>query len=651
MRFYKTILNLIIFICLVIVFCLNPISVLADKPDFPGIWSIWGSSQDTTGKPWYRGHVVTVSWKDIEPTEGQFDWTKLDNKINVAASKGLYVMTLIYTGYNAPDWLYDNGVPRVTGVDHNDNLAYYPYYLNDTYKNYFTRMISEYAYHLNTEFPSEIREKIIGIQAPVGRSGDSAPYYGVDPNDPYNISDSQWITFSKEMFQYYWNQFAQTQPRIQVLFNINNPEVFEWARETFPGFWAKLAEHGDGYQRNREYAPNDPYPSAELSSRASFRWRETREFNNGYSNRTRSEHDNSISKDWFSEAPLWNMYWQQLWNLTMGLDMHNQVKEMINNPDYYPAFDFFAKYAGFKDPRDASGVWVALRDGLDVSDTVRFPEGAEYGYMTNIWTGTDRFNKIAQAMSQFGAKQSVSSANTAKDTWAGLNDVGYNIYSADYRYENQKWVGNYQMWLTQYDPNGTSQGLWRVGSKNQMYGRFARRFDNASGKDNMYFDIDDRFFFNQPLNSQYPVKVRVVYFDQGTGKWSLKYDGQAGNCSQTALTVTKTGSETWKEKIINIPDGYFMNRCPNNTDLVLSSLDNEDDIFHMIEITRETGDRKGCWGDGVNMNCSTNNSACPDLLQVLGAWGNSGGNEDINKDGQVNTQDILLVLIKRGSCL
>ncbi len=38
-------------------------------------------------------------------------------------------------------------------------------------------------------------------------------------------------------------------------------------------------------------------------------------------------------------------------------------------------------------------------------------------------------------------------------------------------------------------PNKTSVGWWRVGSGKSIYGRFARGFENKSGKNTMYFDI------------------------------------------------------------------------------------------------------------------------------------------------------------------
>jgi hypothetical protein len=164
---------------------------------------------------------------------------------------------------------------------------------------------------------------------------------------------------------------------------------------------------------------------------------------------------------------------------------------------------------------------------------------------------------------------------------SSFNDSGWNIFR-----------GNYERFLHQVNPNRTSVGWWRVGGEitqsTPVYARFARGFDNAGGKNTMYFDIDDKFFANTPLNGAYPVTVRVVYYDKGTGKWALKYDA-VGNSRKTAYTVIKTNSGTWKEKTVILKDAYFGNRGPNSSDLMLASVDNNDDIFHMIELTRDMG--------------------------------------------------------------
>ncbi|PXY78488.1 MAG: hypothetical protein CXX81_07525 [Methanobacteriota archaeon] len=39
-----------------------------------------------------------------------------------------------------------------------------------------------------------------------------------------------------------------------------------------------------------------------------------------------------------------------------------------------------------------------------------------------------------------------------------------------------------------------------------------------------------------------------------------------------------------------------------------------------------------------------------DLLAVVGAWGNTGGPEDVNGDGVVNVSDLLTVVEAWGAC-
>ena len=223
-----------------------------------------------------------------------------------------------------------------------------------------------------------------------------------------------------------------------------------------------------------------------------------------------------------------------------------------------------------------------MRDALDYADTQRFPEAA-FGPVGDK-PSEARYRAILKACAQYGAKQSATGFGSATN-WKGMDDVGFNIHR-----------GNFELYLRQYDPAGTSQGLWRVGPLDQPYGRFARRFDHASGKDAMYFNIDDGFFFDKPLKGAYEVKVRVVYLDSGSGRWSLKYDA-VDNPNKTALSVRKTNTGRWKEATVTLRDAHFGNRCPHGTDLVLVNDDAEDDTFHMIEITRTTGDRKNFWGD------------------------------------------------------
>ena len=375
------------------------------------------------------------------------------------------------------------------------------------------------------------------------------------------------------MFSYYYKAFERTRPRIHCLFNVNyDTGLRTWAFEHFPAMWCKTARIGDRYQNNGETHAGSYQATLPAIIRT---------FHNGSAIRARSEMD-LTDRGWFKDAAAWSMYWTQLWGLHNGQDIHNQVQEDLVNEAYYPSFDFYSRYAGYKDARDSHGAWSALRDGLDYADTTRFPE-ARFGAVGN-GSNHARYGAILKAMAPYGARQSATGYGP-KTNWEGTDDVGFEIYP-----------GNFELFMRQYEPNQTSVGLWRVGSKDQPYGRFARRFDHASGKDAMFFDIDDAFFNGSPLKGAYEVQVRVVYFDEGRGTWALRYDALT-DPAKTAIKVHNTGSGLWKEATVMLKDANFGNRCPHGTDLMLVSLDQNDVAFHMVEITRKTGDRKGSWGE------------------------------------------------------
>ena len=79
--------------------------------------------------------------------------------------------------------------------------------------------------------------------------------------------------------------------------------------------------------------------------------------------------------------------------------------------------------------------------------------------------------------------------------------------------------------------------------------------------------------------------MKIIYLDKGTGKFSVRYDSSSDH-DKTAVTITKANSGNWVSKSITISDGVFANKGPKNSDFSLVNEDNEDDVFHMIEIMK-----------------------------------------------------------------
>ena len=152
-----------------------------------------------------------------------------------------------------------------------------------------------------------------------------------------------------------------------------------------------------------------------------------------------------------------------------------------------------------------------------------------------------------------------------------VNDVGVNLIP-----------DNYYRFLTQYSPNTTSRGYWRVGPTDQPYGRFARAFDAQHGMTEMFFALDKNFFSEN--NKAQKVIVRIIYLDKGNGSWSLNY--YDGKNKKEAYHISCGNSGKWLVKTVELPGAYFAQKLEHNCDLSIKYLSGDNTIFNSIEVLR-----------------------------------------------------------------
>lgn len=66
---------------------------------------------ELVSNPAIAGMTSYVTWNDIEPTKGQFDWSRIDSDIAIAAAAGKKITIGVFTGRNAiPPWAAGDGV-------------------------------------------------------------------------------------------------------------------------------------------------------------------------------------------------------------------------------------------------------------------------------------------------------------------------------------------------------------------------------------------------------------------------------------------------------------------------------------------------------------------------------------------------------------
>lgn len=559
---------------MILIFLVINLSAQAQRPEWAGIWGIWGGHVYSRNVyPWYKGTLVTTDWRQIQPQKDAFDFSSFDDKIYQAYNNDLYIMFLVYIAPNPPEWLNTElGVPffRTSATYPWVTDPVFPYYLDSVFEEEFKKMIDAVAAHVDA-YPDHIRNKIIAVQTPMGKSGDEQPYDGIpdDPKYAIDVNGLPWRDYNRRMLTHFREAYKDIDPSITLLIKprTNN---WQWALENMPNTWRKTVSIAQGYHLGMEMQHYDwqkEFVTAQLD---------------GY---LRGEFDLGVRDNsaWYRAAPIWNAYWSNLWCLTFNMDVWNMRTEFMDNPhDHITAMEFFSKWAGYKKPEHSIGAWAAFRDDIDYDDMERFPE-AEFGQHrpANQDPNQERFDAIAAAFAPYGAKQDDPQSVALRQleiirNQNGLNDVQWRV-----------WRGNYRMHLYQVDANETSQGYWRVGSKDQPYGRFARGFNPLANKNAIYLNIDDNLFNNQRSNdSIVSVEVEVIYFDSGNGSWDVRYDSW-DNPDKKALSVMNTNTGRWKTISFTLDDARFSNLGPRGSDISIVNADDQVNIFHMLKILKK----------------------------------------------------------------
>jgi hypothetical protein len=272
-------------------------------------------------------------------------------------------------------------------------------------------------------------------------------------------------------------------------------------------------------------------------------------------------------------------YWGALSGLNTGLSVwlvtQSALQEAQSRPELHEVFKMFNKYSKQVYPSTTTAAYSIFHEGLNSQNTVKFPENI-YGQANR--SNQARYIAICNAYAARGAKMDdVFSATKGqvyqRDQQTGYNDAGWNIEE-----------GNYERWITQINPDATSIGLFRVrgviNSNSSKYDRFARSFENSSGKNTMYFKFHSNVF---KLSSPDSLVFKITWLDKNINStWALKYYNSSG--LQTATTIKSVGDNQWKTTNVTIQNPIVTQNGVLGSDFMLVNTDAIDDIFHGIEV-------------------------------------------------------------------
>ena len=535
--------------------------------------------------PFTTGQSFSEEWGNMHIARGVYDWTWLDDALQYAYEQGhkCYIKIQPVNGsISHPAWLWvDENVPTF-----NDGVNDYGDYLDPEFQEIFAEMVMAFGDYVRNGVPEHLQGVVAWVRVESGRSGDEVPFSnhaGVPAE--YQISDEEWKAYKLWVYDLYDQAFQEGEGYVvPLLFNgvqpEKNPDMWAWCVENITG---GLGSKYGGMVRGHHLS---------TSATVANSFKHLAE-DNDVGLFSRNEMDQTWQWSLFASTNLkLNMYWTAVEQLHAGMSVWDVTSSCLTRTyidEHESAFEFFDKWAAELVPETAGGGFCILHEGLDSSDTVKFPE-SEYGVADN--SNLDRYAAICADYATQGAQMDdLESAKKGqlgqRQTGTGLNDVAWDLVA-----------GNYTRFIEQIDAENTSIGVWRIGggatANLHPYSRFGRSFENASGKNTMYFDVKDNLVDDPDQN----IKLSVIYYDDGTGQFALQYDAK-GNSSKTAFTVTKTNTGTWKTASAIVTDGVFGNGGPNGADLMLANLDSDDDVFHMVELLKICDVNIGASGRGT----------------------------------------------------
>jgi len=575
-------------------FCLNLILIAilfcnvsqAQKVAVPissyGVWDR-GEGVDDYSDPtadFVLGIEVSAKWAEIQPNgPDEFDFSIFQNTLDKAAKFNKIVKISVNVGPDCPKWVYENGVPLVKVTsrkpDKHAKFPDYPFYLNDNYKKYYFEMIKQFSLFLRNQ-PQNKFDCIAFVQVKTGATGDEEPYKGNPDDKKYDISlKTQWQDFRLEAFNQFKKYFNDvTDRQIVMTFNnvdpVKNPEANKWVMTEIDsniGFGIK----GGAYNRGHH-----------LTGEKSFKKQWTPYLINpkGMKLFSASEMDESWRKPIFNINTELGFYWACLGAINVGLSSINVTKKAIEyameHKEIRDIFKMYNKYSQQVYPSTATAAVCIFHEGLNSADTVKFPENI-YGKANE--NNLERYSNICKAYASRGAKMDdLKSAAIGqvdqREYQTGYNDAGWDIED-----------GNYERFLTQIKPDETSIGLFRVrgtiDENSSKYDRFARSFENKSGRNTMYFKFDEEMFANSEPES---LSFTITWLDKNAGStWSLNYNNGHKKL-KTAIKVKGKGDNQWKTQTVTINDAVINRSGKFGSDFILVNTDKLDDIFNGIEV-------------------------------------------------------------------
>jgi hypothetical protein len=516
---------------------------IVGRPPKSGIYVIWYSGKASSAdlylrQPYVVGGQIVLQWRDVEPAEGKYNFTRIDEMLADLESRGLST-TIQINGNRKPDWVFEK-VPYVDErlshqvASRRGTLMYW----HETHRDAYCGMLRALAVHLKG---SPFRKTILGLRLNFNAFGTEHTFVPAE----YRSPDSWIIPAGVDP--------ATVKPWTSSTVEEYTGSVVDTYIQSFGDSVRIFVRNGVAdsvEQRYRDQFENGTlswfHTSSEVEPRAAGTERRyLRFYRDCRSGKTTAYaepwascwgHHGGKTDDRWCSSPQW-MYWRLLSDLNCGVShialYASDLRVAIDgtyrqggrvyadgNETYQREFDaairFAAKYVGYHaSPKQSPGAWVAFRE-----------------------------NDVVRAENGMPARQRKLS-----------------VLTGDYSFLMKRLPGD----------RSIGQDVVNVGPDDQRFGAWARRMP---ARDVMRLALDEAFV--DSLQDTTP-QVKVVYLDEPGKRFELSIAGRTE-------TVSMAGTGHWQTASFDVVGSSLQ---PDSAGAHIQLRTGEDPIhLHMVEVER-----------------------------------------------------------------
>jgi Beta-galactosidase len=520
-----------------------------------------------------EAYTVTMTWKEINPSENVFNWRGLEDKLEEARKRNKRIWLRIFASdvKHTPDWVKAKYPDLRTMQYKNEGGSYldihdyktsegkfYPIW-HPGFEAEFKKLMANFKQRRYIADPA-----LAFMYAPGAWRWNEWEVIFVDEMKRSGVSPAQFLQWFRRHLDDYAD--AASGYTYKLVFT-GQPQMERCEND---GFWAlTLNDVPQGKNRLVDHAV-----ALGMSVRIG-----AQEYFNPYSN---------IPSWGAAAATIGNLNYQFIDDFH---PLHRDRNRIIGTEN---------ELLGYDNMLPGTGKYYFMKMATLKSLQLRM----------NWINATDTSYSLAPQVVEYARKTMGKTVENSPDAWAALRQWNDPTYLGDRippysdamgitRSDHQKIdtlfknaqlpYRNWERWLIQREvaPDGYTQPAQQVYDRTNFikwngFSYEAIRTDRQNQSNYIYFNVDDRFL----LNKRTDVEIKVTYLDDNNATWELEYDALNGNLYKKTSQVFNQNSGKWKTVTFRISDAAFANRQNGNMDFRIYNGGSQDLTVRFVRVIK-----------------------------------------------------------------